>query len=595
MYIIRKTRRPDVQVYVPRGRRLQVQPGRSPQTNERTVHPTPDDTTVESQRSVGRGHRYSSSPQQRARSSPQGPARVAASAFGSILKEQTNSSKLDNRSQTEHGIYNDLNVMEDGIKDRLDTDDFASSPGTRLKEIAGNKKDIETNQVSLKDTPVRDTLSEINQTNDEMFENDHDGLSDENVSEQEREIEESKTEPDSKLGRSDDKERCVKKMKISETYDQNVNYNLDDGSNLCDDAKISQVLHSEANSIEMKSELNTPSEFNSEWFHKFHTNDHNAIALNEKALDSVVLEKNSEDSGELIESQNVEAYPGAIETDIVDEILENNAKIQNENIITLTEHEKQEPTCLANELSSDSRPVSNDDNSLVINDSCTVEEGVIQSTYTSEESTDETLSVDLRQIVKNNLSDDQHEQLQMQETVQDSDKDPCDIDRHLCDMKASDVDEIDKSQMEDNFLTHNFQNDNLSIEKAFNKQSCDEIDCLTSHKICTDVLPESNIKVSGDTASLLETEHAACGEILDLVDYSVQQEMMEIDTAQAKECSNSCDDANNHINLDDNAQEDGLPAHNEDCKQDTLDRYVEFCYILNLYNFRGEVVLVKLV
>ena len=582
MYSFRKTRRPDVQVYVPRGRRLQVQPSRSPQTNDRTVHPTPDDTTVESQRSVGRGHRYSSSPQQRIRSSPQGPARMAASAIGSILKGQTNSSKLENRSQTEHGVYNDLNVMEDGINDKLDTYDIASSPVTKLKEIAGNKKDIETNQVSLKDTPVRDDLSEMNQTNDEILENDHDMLSDENVSEQESEFlkqsnqifEDSKTEPHSGLGKSDDKERCIKKMKISE----NMIFSLDDGSNLCDNAKISQVLHSEANSFQMNSELNTPSEFNSELSHEYYTNDHNGISLEAKTLDSVVFEKDSEDSGALIESQNVGLYPGAIETDTVDELFENKAKFQNENIITEKEHEKQVPSCLATELSSDFKPVSNDNNSFVINDSCTVEEGGIQSTCTSEVLTDETLSVDLRQIVKNNLSDDQHEQLQMQETVQGSDKGSCDIDRHLCDMKASDVDEVDKSQIEDISATSSLQNDNLSIEKAFNEQSCDKRDSLTSHKLSTDVLPESNIKVSGDTASMLETEHAACGEVLDLVDHSVQQEMMEIDTAQMKECSNSCDDANNHIKLDDDAQEDGLLALNEDCKQDTLYRYVELYF-----------------
>lgn len=560
----RKTRRPDVQVYVPRGRRLHVQSSRSPQNNDRTFHSKPDDIAVDSQKSVGRGHRYSSSPQHRVRSSPQGPGGVAASTIGSILKEQTNSSKLDNRSQIAPGIDTDLIQKEVVNNDNLDSKDIASSPLTKLKEIARNKNIVETDQVS----PVRDDFSEMNQTNDEILENCHDALSDENVSEHERKInkqcnemyDNSKTEPHSRLGKSDDKERCIKKMKISETSDQNVNYNLGNGNNLCDDAKISQVLHSETNSMEIKSELNTPSELNSDLSQENCTNDHRKIALEAKALDSVVFEKDLEDFGGSIESQNVGLYQGAIETDT---IFENIPKVQNEHIITEKESEKQVPT----ELSSDSKPVSNDDNSLVINDTCSLKEGDIQSTCAAEETTDETLSVDLRQTVKNNLSDDQHEQLQMQETVQDSNRDSCDIDRHFCDLKPSDVDEVNISQMEDISLASGLQNDNLSIEKAINEQSCDKRDSQTSHKTSTDVFPESNIEVSDVTASILETEHAARDEV---VEHSEQQGMMEIDTTQARECQKSCDDVND-IDIDDNAQEDGLPAQDEDCRQNTLD------------------------
>ena len=553
-------------MYVPRGRRLQVQSRRSPQTDDRTLHCKPDDIPVESQRAVGRGQRYSSSPQQRpVRSSPQGPGRVAVSAIGSIVKGQTNASRLENSSKIVHGSDYDLNTMDNVNKDKLGTNDFTCLPVTKSREITDNKKTVETDKNLVELAPVRDDVSEMNQTNDdEIIQNDDDRLSNENVHKQvdkailkySNEMEEdNKNEAISRIDKSNDKERCIKKMKISETADQNVNNSLENDSNICDDVKLSQVLHSEMNNFEMNSEPNIPSDLNFKSSKQRCTNNHNVVDYEAKSDDRA--EKDSE-------SQNVDLKSSTFETGISGKLLESGENVLNEQIEIVPDQDKFEPFCHTSCPARDSKSVSNDDNSIIMNDSCIVEKGTTLSVCSLEKASDKTLPVE------NNFADDQHVCQQVQDTIKESDKEPCDIDRRLCDLGDIDVKEIDNTKMEDSYsTTNNVERDCMSVEQAFNEQLCDKLDILTSHEIASGNLPENNIKVSNEILSNTKTDHTVCDESLDTVEHSEQPDLMEIDT---KRCANS------DINSDANAQEDG-----ENSRQDTLDGYVDFILIMHLF------------
>ena len=606
MLIIRKARRPDVQVYVPRGRRLQGQQNTSPQNKDRAAYtairqsddtvkdsqkpeqrehrysrsPHQNDMAEDSQKSELRGHRYSRSPQQRVRPGHQGPAKVATAALGNILKGQKNDPKQDNRSQRVRSIDNDLIGTEHVTTVKQEANIIANSLVPKCEEIADdNKNNIETGNVSIMDTPVRDDASETqtlclsNRTNDRIYsENDHNMLSNENVSEQEenetlehntsnKTCEDGENESTLYSVRGGDNERCIKKMKISETSGQNVNYNSDNSSNLSDDAKICHILKTETDSIEMNTELNTALKSNSDSSHEYCTNGHDAISSEVVAYDSDVLKKDTEGLGELMQSQNIGLFSDVFESDKVEvkNTSEGDISCQIEQLVSETEQD--------NDLNSDSKPISDEANLLAIHNSCKVEEGCNQSSSKSEESTGETVAADQRQITVDNLCDNEHNELQILENVKKFDNISCETDRLPSGPNVSDVAEVLKPEIGDTSLASNLKSDNLSIEKALNEHSCDKQDSLTFHETETEVLRESNIKVSDDNSSISETEGAARDEVLNPVEDSEKQEevIMEIDSTQARDVSSSSDNANLY-----NVQEEGQLDH-VDCRQATTD------------------------
>ena len=227
-YIIRKTRRPDVQVYVPRGRRLQgqqnhVAPGTNRISSGDTRTPkTESSRNIDSQKAIESGEIDNAYSDKQKFMDAIEPADTLDTARN-IVTDVSNSSKADNDD-----IKKEKSYHVDKQSCHSLTDDTPSVVHDNLADITIN---YHNSVLSANISPEQETGSTAN-TNKIGIDL----------------IEGEQTELELQRSTNNDYERCKKKMKISENpFNSNTSHEVTASfTNLSDDAKISQRAESQA-------------------------------------------------------------------------------------------------------------------------------------------------------------------------------------------------------------------------------------------------------------------------------------------------------------------------------------------------------------